>query len=124
MSADVSAEGVNQVEMRDVRFPSEVHLGRFPSEVHFEGLAGHTVSGSVRSTAASGQRPDARRADIARRTNLGEATPADPAPLSPEERERLVEHEVQAMQRLRAQGGIVVGAGGTATLWPLRDPDA
>jgi uncharacterized SAM-binding protein YcdF (DUF218 family) len=49
---------------------------------------------------------------------------ADPAPLSPEERERLVEHEVQAIQRLRAQGGIVVGTGGTATLWPLRDPDA
>jgi hypothetical protein len=49
---------------------------------------------------------------------------AAPAPLSPEERERLVEHEVQAIQRLRAQGGIMVGTGGTATLWPLRDPDA
>ena len=49
---------------------------------------------------------------------------ADPVPLSPEERQRLVEHEVRAIRRLRAQGGILVGTGGTTTLWPLREPDA
>lgn len=36
-------------------------LSELPSEVHFEELAGPSVSGSVRSTAVSGQHPDARR---------------------------------------------------------------
>lgn len=36
----------------------------------------------------------------------------------------VVEHEARATQQLRAQGGIMVATGGTATLWPLRDPDA
>jgi len=46
----------------------------------------------------------------------------EPTELSPEQRQRACEHETRAIQQLRAQGGVIVGVGDSATLWPLRDP--
>jgi uncharacterized SAM-binding protein YcdF (DUF218 family) len=44
----------------------------------------------------------------------------DPVVLPAEERRRLCEHEARAIQRLRAQGGVIVD--GSAQVRPLRDP--
>jgi uncharacterized SAM-binding protein YcdF (DUF218 family) len=46
----------------------------------------------------------------------------EPTELPPEERQRVCEHETRAIQQLRAQGGVIVGAEDSARLWLLRDP--
>jgi hypothetical protein len=45
----------------------------------------------------------------------------DPTELAPEDRQRVCEHETRAIQQLRAQGGVIVGTGASARLWPLRE---
>jgi uncharacterized SAM-binding protein YcdF (DUF218 family) len=47
---------------------------------------------------------------------------ADPVAIPSEDRQRMSEHETKAVQRLRAQGGVIVTTGESTKLWPLRDP--
>lgn len=47
---------------------------------------------------------------------------ADPVAMDPDERERIADHEAQAIQRIRAQGGVITAVDSSVRFWPLRDP--